>query len=281
MAESGIYEIVNLVNGKRYVGSAVDFPKRWAEHRRDLDRSRHHSRPLQRAWIKYGGDTFVFRIIARCDRAELIYREQREFDRLPPEYNCCKKAGSTLGLRHSDESRAKMSAAQRARYAAGKEGNNKGRKYSREICERMAAPKRGKKRGPMPEEVKRKLSEAKRGKPNLKQRGQKRSDETRRKIREARARQVMPLDFGRERARLTDEQVREVRSLRKAGLPGVAIAELFGIGLSLIQRVCRRERYAWVDPGDPPINARRGWVKNPDAQRAILEAHHAATAEAA
>lgn len=30
---SGIYQIINTVNGKRYIGSAVNLGKRWINHR--------------------------------------------------------------------------------------------------------------------------------------------------------------------------------------------------------------------------------------------------------
>lgn len=107
---SGIYEIVNLVNGKRYVGSAVHLRKRWAEHRRDLRRNRHHCVALQRAWKKYGEMNFVFAVIEICQAICLIAKEQKAFDRLLPEYNTCKVAGSALGLSPSLETRAKLSA---------------------------------------------------------------------------------------------------------------------------------------------------------------------------
>lgn len=51
-ASSGIYEIVNTINGKRYVGSAVSLKRRWVDHRRDLRAGKHHSRHLQNAWAK-------------------------------------------------------------------------------------------------------------------------------------------------------------------------------------------------------------------------------------
>lgn len=110
MADSGIYEIVNLVNGKRYVGSAVDIPQRWREHRTMLRKARHHSRHLQASWNKHGGEAFEFRIILRCAADQLIAEEQAEFDRRKPEYNICPTAGSTLGRPHGPETKAKIAA---------------------------------------------------------------------------------------------------------------------------------------------------------------------------
>lgn len=107
---SGIYEIVNLVNGKRYVGSAVDVAQRWRQHRRRLNSGTHHSAALQRAWLKYGAEAFLFRVLGTYRRDELLEREQAEFDRKRPSYNVCLIAGSTSGRRLSPSTRAKIAA---------------------------------------------------------------------------------------------------------------------------------------------------------------------------
>ena len=44
---TGIYKIINLVNDKIYIGSAVNFVKRWNEHKRKLHLNIHHSSKLQ------------------------------------------------------------------------------------------------------------------------------------------------------------------------------------------------------------------------------------------
>jgi group I intron endonuclease len=110
MADSGIYEIVNLVNGKRYVGSAVSLERRWREHRWGLNGNRHGNRHLQASWAKHGESAFAFQIIEYCDPGVLIEREQAAFRRIKPEYNICPVAGSTLGRPHSDETKAKIGA---------------------------------------------------------------------------------------------------------------------------------------------------------------------------
>lgn len=115
MAASGIYEIVNLVNGKRYVGSAKDFGKRWNAHRMHLRRGTHHSRHLQASWKKHGEDAFAFRVVRECAVECLIEEEQRELDAGNWDYNICRRAGSTLGFKFSDESKAKLSAKAKGR----------------------------------------------------------------------------------------------------------------------------------------------------------------------
>ena len=57
---SGIYKIVNTVNGKKYVGSAVDIKRRWQAHKLRLRKNNHHSPKLQNAWNKHGESSFTF-----------------------------------------------------------------------------------------------------------------------------------------------------------------------------------------------------------------------------
>ena len=111
---SGIYQIRNLVNGKRYVGSAVNFARRWRQHRCELGKKRHNPK-LQNAWAKYGQSSFVFEIIevvADCER--LIEREQYFIDSIAPEYNVSPIAGSNYGVRWSPEVKERMSAASKS-----------------------------------------------------------------------------------------------------------------------------------------------------------------------
>ena len=111
---TGIYEIVNLTNGKRYVGSAVNFKRRWYMHRWELRRGEHRNTHLQATWDKHGEDKFGFRPLLACDRHNLVMYEQIAIDALRPEYNICKVAASTIGFRFSEESRAKLSHRARA-----------------------------------------------------------------------------------------------------------------------------------------------------------------------
>ncbi|HHG5664268.1 TPA: NUMOD3 domain-containing DNA-binding protein [Pseudomonas aeruginosa] len=108
LSGSGIYQIRNLVNGKRYVGSSVRLKKRWAEHLKDLAGGDHHAKALQRAWNKYGADAFVFSVLEFCGRDVLIDREQHHLDQ-GSHYNTCKFAASMLGVSPSAETRAKLS----------------------------------------------------------------------------------------------------------------------------------------------------------------------------
>ena len=96
MENTGIYIIKNEINGKVYVGSAIDFNKRWNRHTSALNKGKHHSKHLQSAWNKYGESAFFFEKIQYCTKEDLIKNEQWWLDLLNPEYNMVKFAGCKL-----------------------------------------------------------------------------------------------------------------------------------------------------------------------------------------
>lgn len=59
----GIYKIINVVNNKFYVGSAVDLKRRKTRHFSELRNGKHNNRHLQAAWQKYGEHAFVFVVV--------------------------------------------------------------------------------------------------------------------------------------------------------------------------------------------------------------------------
>lgn len=112
---TGVYEIVNTVNGKRYVGSSTDTARRLKEHRYRLDRGEHHSQKLQRAWEKYGSAAFTFKVLFICAQDMLTFYEQRALDgfsAVAEGYNVLPYARSGAGRKASPETLAKMRAYQ-------------------------------------------------------------------------------------------------------------------------------------------------------------------------
>ena len=169
---SGIYVIENKINGHRYVGSAVNLKSRWAVHRCMLRKGTHHSQYLQRAWDKYGKAAFKFEVLERWEPEFLIGMEQWWMNMLQPEYNINPVAGNCLGMKHTAEARANMSAAQkgstaspetRARQSKALKGKRKGYKHTAEAKAKMSAALKGRKNGPCSEETKAKISAANKG----------------------------------------------------------------------------------------------------------------------
>lgn len=75
MATSGIYEIVNIINEKRYIGLASNLNSRKQGHIYDLRRGKHGNPYLQNAWNKYGESSFIFRCLEECSKENLYKRE--------------------------------------------------------------------------------------------------------------------------------------------------------------------------------------------------------------
>lgn len=126
---SGVYKIRNTVNGRFYIGSAVNIRKRWNHHLTFLRKGKHHSRHLQCSFNKYGSEAFTVEVleVTTASRNALIEREQHYLDTLRPYrnsgYNVCRKAGSTLGVKHTKAVREKV-----RRRMLGNIPWNKGRK---------------------------------------------------------------------------------------------------------------------------------------------------------
>ena len=106
--KSGIYQIKNTLNNKKYIGSSKNLQKRLYEHKRTLKLGTHHSIKLQRAWNKYGDNNFIFEVLLECDCNDLIKNEQKYFDLYKPEYNILEIASSTIGHKHSMETKVKI-----------------------------------------------------------------------------------------------------------------------------------------------------------------------------
>ena len=152
--KSGIYLIKNTINNKVYIGSAVNFDRRWKQHRQLLKLGQHHSGHLQYAWNAYGEQSFTFDVIEEVsnlkhllsyEQVYLDYYKSYEGDK---GYNICKVAGSSLGVKHTEEHKKKMSEAL------------KGRKHTEEARQKMSEAA---KRRITTEETKQKLSEANKG----------------------------------------------------------------------------------------------------------------------
>lgn len=87
----GIYTIT-APSGNCYVGSSVDVPRRFAQHRSALRRGTHENTSLLAAYAKYG-DRLVFKqIVSVPDAADLLRVEQMAIDALRPAYNATRNA---------------------------------------------------------------------------------------------------------------------------------------------------------------------------------------------
>lgn len=140
---TGIYRITNKNNGMTYIGKTpMNFGDRWDSHRAFLRAGKHSNQLLQEDWSKYGEGAFEFAVVEHIDGLDEVNCAERkyiaEYKSLGLAYNVAdggdaphnlgkhlspetkRKIGeknrvNMLGRKASDETRAKMSAAQRNR----------------------------------------------------------------------------------------------------------------------------------------------------------------------
>jgi hypothetical protein len=148
--------------------------------------------------LKYGLSDHRLEILEFCERvkAVILAREQYYINLFKPEYNLLQTAGSPLGYKHTEETRAKMSAAKRGQnnFMYGKTHSEETkaklrlRKHSEETKAKLSAWTRS-------EETKAKMKEAKKG--NKIWLGKTHSEETKVKLSEANKGRPRPFGAGR------------------------------------------------------------------------------------
>jgi group I intron endonuclease len=83
-----IYKIQCEKDGRFYIGASINPHKRHLEHFNDLRKNRHHNRFLQRAFNKYGEDTFTYSILEEFDQEDLMWKREEEIlEELSNTYN--------------------------------------------------------------------------------------------------------------------------------------------------------------------------------------------------
>jgi group I intron endonuclease len=255
---TGIYQIRNLVNGKRYIGSAAGkgFRNRWGLHIKTLRDGDHHNEHLQNAWNKHGEESFVFEILEECEPQSCIECEQRYLDSVlfascnderfkQLGYNICRVAGSTLGMKwtkrqkqrrsginhpmygrtHSVEARHRISLAVRKRHLEG----DRSMTYNK-ISESLTGKK---------------LSKAHRSNIARSHIGLVVTEKTRNKMSES------SLDTNRGskngRVKLDQTEVVEIKKMLSYGVKCRVIAERFNVSISTIKSIKRGDNWGWLN----------------------------------
>jgi group I intron endonuclease len=169
-----VYQILNLVNGKFYVGSTINTTARWRTHLRKLRRGNHHCPHLQAAWVKYGEESFSFNVIKTCAVADVNKLEQEFLDQHHGSEHCYNLAkyvdNSNRGIQLQDSHKKAISTALKDYFRLNGSFNT-GRKHSEEAKALMSKNRSG---IPVSPEKKEKLRVA-----NL---GKKYGEETRKKL---------------------------------------------------------------------------------------------------
>lgn len=248
--KSGVYQIVNEINGKTYIGSSKDIELRWAKHRYDCKKPPKYRSILRDAIRKHGIENFTFIIIEECEciKKTLLVLEQHYIDTTKPEYNILPTVGSRLGSKglepRSQEVRDKISR------------GNKGLKRTEEYCLRIS-------------EVRKNISDDTRNKMAQSKIGTVRSEQTREKMSQSHiglertfehvenniqsrhrnrlerlskltSTVTRPNDVKLALRRLTEEQVLFIRA---SELTDTMVGQQLGFSPTTIARIRRRQTY--------------------------------------
>ena len=139
---SGIYLLTNKLKDEIYVGQSVDLSKRFIKYFSLSYLKSKESLIISRALIKYGYANFSVSILEYCDKSNLTEREQYYLDKLKPNYNILKIAGSSLGYIHSQDSKQKRSKALKGVYV-GVKSPLLGKNHTIETKNKMSLQRKG------------------------------------------------------------------------------------------------------------------------------------------
>lgn len=153
---SGIYWL-RFPDGRLYIGSSIKVRNRLVEHCGRMWSGGHRNPKLQRGWDRF--KTVDAAPLLYCRAEDMLFYEQLCIDRFGPSLNLSFIAGAVSwtqesrdkvsrarkGFRHTEETKARISATQKGR---------KGRKHSDEEKERRNSKMRGVKRRPLTNEEK-------------------------------------------------------------------------------------------------------------------------------
>lgn len=124
--KSGIYRIINKLNGRIYIGSSKEFKRRWKQHTYSLRSQKHQNKFLQADFNKCGEEAFVFEVVETTDgktREERLMTEggyiKQYYDKGVNCYNLCDRAISRESTKNKnpEETSKKISAASKAMWA--------------------------------------------------------------------------------------------------------------------------------------------------------------------
>lgn len=142
-SRSGIYMITNKLTGEFYIGQSINLSNRFINYFNLSYLSNKKGLIISRALIKYGYSNFFCTILEYCNNYDLLTREQYYFDKLKPQYNILKIAGSSKSHKLSEETKAKISKALKGIYT-GENSALFGRLPTEKTKELMSLKKAGK-----------------------------------------------------------------------------------------------------------------------------------------
>nr|QGX43782.1 GIY-YIG endonuclease [Niveomyces insectorum] len=109
--ESGVYCLINNTNGHSYVGSSNNLASRMKNYLNNsfLKSRQNINMPIVKALLKYGQSNFTLLILEYIETESLTIRETFYITHIMPHYNVLKQGYSSLGYKHTEETKNLLS----------------------------------------------------------------------------------------------------------------------------------------------------------------------------
>lgn len=109
--KSGVYCIINKINGHTYVGSSINLATRMRNYLNNtfLKSKQNINMPIVKALLKYGQENFIIWIIEHVKPENLTNRETYYITYVMPYYNVLKQGYSSLGYKHTENTKELLS----------------------------------------------------------------------------------------------------------------------------------------------------------------------------
>jgi len=108
---SGVYCLVNKINGHYYVGSSINLASRMKNYLNNtfLKARQNANMPIVKALLKYDQSNFTLLILEHVEPKFLTVRETYFITSMKPYYNVLKQGYSSLGYKHTEETKQLLS----------------------------------------------------------------------------------------------------------------------------------------------------------------------------
>ena len=108
---SGVYYLINNINGHTYVGSSINLASRMRNYLNNtfLKSKQNINMPIVNALLKYDQSNFTLLILEYVETESLTIRETYYITLLMPYYNVLKQGYSSLGYKHTEETKKLLS----------------------------------------------------------------------------------------------------------------------------------------------------------------------------
>ncbi len=105
--KSGVYFLINNINGHTYVGSSINIASRMRNYLNNvfLKSKKNNNMPIVKALLKYDQSNFSLWILEYVEHSTLTNRETFYITLLMPYYNVLKQGYSSLGYKHTEETK--------------------------------------------------------------------------------------------------------------------------------------------------------------------------------